>query len=139
MSRFPDQAHRAAALACIAVVLSALLGACGTSKEPTATSTAPESSSTAHASAPAAPPSNGVKPTVVLVHGAWADTSSWDGEVSDLRKQGYDARAIANPLEDLTTDADSLRPVKQFFHVRMQVDKGKPKAIVEPPASASGK
>jgi pimeloyl-ACP methyl ester carboxylesterase len=109
MSRFPRRAHRAAALACIAVVVGALLGACGTSKAPTATSTAPESSSTAHASAPAAPPSNGVKPTVVLVHGAWADTSSWDGEVSALRKQGYDARAIANPLEDLTTDAEYVK------------------------------
>jgi pimeloyl-ACP methyl ester carboxylesterase len=109
MSRFPRRAHRAAALACIAVVVGALLGACGTSKAPTATSTAPESSSSAVASAPAAPPSNGVKPTVVLVHGAWADTSSWDGEVSALRKQGYDARAIANPLEDLTTDAEYVK------------------------------
>jgi pimeloyl-ACP methyl ester carboxylesterase len=45
----------------------------------------------------------------VLVHGAWADTSSWDGEVSALRKQGYDARAIANPLEDLTTDAEYVK------------------------------
>ena len=109
MSRFPRRAHRAAALACIAVVVGALLGACGTSKAPTATSTAPESSSSAVASAPTAPPSNGVKPTVVLVHGAWADTSSWDGEVSALRKQGYDARAIANPLEDLTTDAEYVK------------------------------
>jgi pimeloyl-ACP methyl ester carboxylesterase len=109
MSRFPDRAHRAAALVCIAVVLSALLGACGTSKTPAATSTAPQSSSSAPASAPAAPASNGVKPTVVLVHGAWADTSSWDGEVSALRKQGYDARAIANPLEDLTTDAEYVK------------------------------
>ncbi|HEY6574986.1 MAG TPA: alpha/beta hydrolase [Mycobacterium sp.] len=109
MSRFPRRAHRAAALVCIAVVVSALLGACGTSKAPTATSTAPEASSSAVASAPAAPPSNGVKPTVVLVHGAWADTSSWDGEVSALRKQGYDARAIANPLEDLTTDAEYVK------------------------------
>ena len=109
MSRFPRRAHRAAALACVAVVVSALLGACGTSNAPTATSTAPESSSSAVASTPAAPPSNGVKPTVVLVHGAWADTSSWDGEVSALRKQGYDARAIANPLEDLTTDAEYVK------------------------------
>ena len=109
MSPFPDRAHRAAALACIAVVVGALLGACGTSKAPTATSTAPESSSSAVASAPAAPPSNGVKPTVVLVHGAWADTSSWDGEVSALRKQGYDARAVANPLENLTTDAEYVK------------------------------
>jgi len=34
------------------------------------------------------------------------------------------------------TSADR-RPVKQFFHVKMKVDKGKPKAIVEPPASAA--
>jgi len=49
-----------------------------------------------------------VKPTVVLVHGAWADASSWDGEVDALATQGYDVRAIANPLENLTTDAASV-------------------------------
>jgi hypothetical protein len=32
---------------------------------------------------------------------------------------------------------EDRRPVKQFFHVKMKVDKGKPKAIVEPPASAA--
>jgi pimeloyl-ACP methyl ester carboxylesterase len=48
------------------------------------------------------------KPTVVLVHGAWADTSSWDGEVASLQSSGYEVRAIANPLEDLTTDAASV-------------------------------
>ena len=48
------------------------------------------------------------RPTVVLVHGAWADTSSWDGKVASLRDSGYEARAIANPLEDLTTDAASV-------------------------------
>jgi pimeloyl-ACP methyl ester carboxylesterase len=45
------------------------------------------------------------KPVIVLVHGAWADTSSWNGEVAELRAAGYDARAIANPLQDLTTDS----------------------------------
>jgi pimeloyl-ACP methyl ester carboxylesterase len=55
--------------------------------------------------ASAAPP-DGVRPTVVLVHGAWADTSSWDGEVSALMEHGYDVRAIANPLENLTTDSE---------------------------------
>jgi pimeloyl-ACP methyl ester carboxylesterase len=57
------------------------------------------------AGAPEAPPGNSVKPTVVLVHGAWADASSWDGEVSALQEQGYDVRAIASPLENLTTDS----------------------------------
>lgn len=51
-------------------------------------------------------PPDGVKPTVVLVHGAWADASSWDGEVAALQRQGYDVRAIANPLQDLTTDSE---------------------------------
>src|ERR1700760_3211478 len=46
------------------------------------------------------------KPTVVLGHGAWADASSWSGEVSTLQAAGYDVRAIANPLEDLTTDSE---------------------------------
>ena len=35
----------------------------------------------------------------------------------------------------LGTEKDSRRPVKKFCHVRMQVDKGKPRAIVEPPIS----
>lgn len=51
---------------------------------------------------------DGDRPTIVLVHGAWAETSSWDEEVAALRGQGYDARAIANPLRNLTTDAGSV-------------------------------
>lgn len=48
------------------------------------------------------------RPTLVLVHGAWADTSSWDGEVAALRDDGYDVRAISNPLQGLTSDAASV-------------------------------
>jgi pimeloyl-ACP methyl ester carboxylesterase len=51
-------------------------------------------------------PASQPKPTVVLVHGAWADASSWSGEVATLQAAGYDARAIANPLQDLTTDSE---------------------------------
>jgi pimeloyl-ACP methyl ester carboxylesterase len=55
-------------------------------------------------------------PTVVLVHGAWADASSWAGEVRMLQRAGVRVRAIANPVEDLTTDAryvaDFLRTVR---------------------------
>lgn len=59
-------------------------------------------------SASSAPPPDPT-PTVVLVHGAWADTSSWAGEKDALQKQGYDARAIANPLQNLTTDAATVK------------------------------
>jgi pimeloyl-ACP methyl ester carboxylesterase len=48
------------------------------------------------------------KPTIVLVHGAWADASSWNGEVQALQRAGYVARAVANPLEGLTTDAETV-------------------------------
>ncbi|MFJ9349148.1 alpha/beta hydrolase [Streptomyces sp. NPDC101237] len=49
------------------------------------------------------------KPTIVLVHGAWADASSWNGEVSLLRRAGYTVRAIDNPLQNLTTDAQTVQ------------------------------
>lgn len=63
----------------------------------------------AAAGEPASPPPNGAKPTIVLVHGAFADASSWGGEVAALQKQGYDVRAIANPLENLDSDAESVK------------------------------
>jgi pimeloyl-ACP methyl ester carboxylesterase len=44
------------------------------------------------------------KPTVVLVHGAWAESSSWSAVMERLRKDGYPVRAIANPLRGLTSD-----------------------------------
>jgi hypothetical protein len=40
-------------------------------------------------------------------------------------------------LWGLGETAEDRRPVKQFFHVKMKVEKGKPKATVEPPASAA--
>lgn len=51
---------------------------------------------------------NGARPTVVLVHGAWADASSWAGEVKSLQASGYTVRAIANPLQNLTTDSETV-------------------------------
>lgn len=44
------------------------------------------------------------KPTIVLVHGAWADSSSWMPVIDRLRRDGYPVRAIANPLQGLTSD-----------------------------------
>ena len=52
------------------------------------------------------PSAKRAKPTVVLVHGAWADASSWSRELTTLQAAGYDVRAIANPLQDLTTDSE---------------------------------
>lgn len=46
------------------------------------------------------------KPTVVLVHGAFADASSWSGVISELAKDGYPVVAVANPLRSVKGDAD---------------------------------
>ncbi|MBB2753566.1 UNVERIFIED_ORG: pimeloyl-ACP methyl ester carboxylesterase [Rhizobium aethiopicum] len=45
------------------------------------------------------------KPTVVLVHGAFADSSSWNGVVEILRKDGFQVVAAANPLRGVSNDA----------------------------------
>ncbi|MFI9560442.1 alpha/beta fold hydrolase [Nonomuraea endophytica] len=47
----------------------------------------------------------GTKPTVVLVHGAFADASGWNGVIARLQAAGYPVIAPANPLRDLTGDA----------------------------------
>ncbi len=55
------------------------------------------------------------KPTVVLVHGAFADSSSWNGVVKILEKDGYPVIAAANPLRTLKGDAQSVADVLAGF------------------------
>ncbi|MFD6286873.1 alpha/beta fold hydrolase [Streptomyces sp. NPDC060205] len=59
---------------------------------------------------PAAP-----KPTVVLVHGAWSDSSSWHGVIKRLQTDGYPVNAAALPLRGLSSDsayvADYLKSI----------------------------
>jgi pimeloyl-ACP methyl ester carboxylesterase len=50
-------------------------------------------------------------PTVVLVHGAFADGSSWASVVERLRAQGIDALAVVNPLRGLAHDGDYVASV----------------------------
>ncbi|MBC3234287.1 MULTISPECIES: alpha/beta fold hydrolase [Pseudomonas] len=52
-----------------------------------------------------------VKPTIVLVHGAFADSSSWNGVVGILEKDGYPVIAASNPLRTLKGDAQSVADV----------------------------
>ncbi|WP_020139611.1 alpha/beta fold hydrolase [Streptomyces sp. 351MFTsu5.1] len=51
------------------------------------------------------------KPTVILEHGAFADGSSWNGVIADLRADGYPVVAAANPLRGPASDAAALRTV----------------------------
>ena len=51
------------------------------------------------------PRPDGVKPTIVLVHGAFADASSWSGVIERLQQQGYTVIAPPNPLRGVTADS----------------------------------
>jgi pimeloyl-ACP methyl ester carboxylesterase len=57
----------------------------------------------------ASPPTKPV--TIVLVHGAFAGSSSWNGVVARLQAKGYPVIAAANPLRGLKTDAEYVTRV----------------------------
>jgi len=48
---------------------------------------------------------------IVLVHGAWADGSSWSGVIERLQKLGYNVTAPQFPLTSLANDVARLREV----------------------------
>jgi hypothetical protein len=50
-------------------------------------------------------------PTVVLVHGAFAESASWNPVVERLQEHGVDTVAAANPLRSLEGDAAYVRDV----------------------------
>ncbi|MBM0230594.1 alpha/beta hydrolase [Micromonospora sp. STR1_7] len=50
-------------------------------------------------------------PTIVLVHGAFADSSSWNGVIAHLKRRGYPVIAVANPLRGVQKDAAYVRSI----------------------------
>ncbi|MEU2423486.1 alpha/beta hydrolase [Streptomyces sp. NPDC007851] len=58
----------------------------------------------------------GAKPTIVLVHGAFADGSSWNGVITRLKQAGYPVIAPANPLRGLASDAEYIHSVLKSVH-----------------------
>ncbi len=51
------------------------------------------------------------QPTVVLVHGAFAESASWNPVIERLQARGLEVVAVANPLRDVAGDAAYLRDV----------------------------
>jgi pimeloyl-ACP methyl ester carboxylesterase len=47
--------------------------------------------------------------TIVVVHGAWADGSSWEPVIRQLQKQGFNVMAAPIPLTSLSDDAAALK------------------------------
>ena len=51
---------------------------------------------------------DGSRPTIVLVHGDWADGSSWSGVIERLQRRGFTVVAPPNPLRGPSSDAPYL-------------------------------
>jgi pimeloyl-ACP methyl ester carboxylesterase len=90
----------AAAVALAAVVSLFAIVASSASSANGSTSTKPTSTKPTSA-----------KPTIVLVHGAWADASSWNAVVERLQADGYPVIAPANPLRSLSGDSAYIASV----------------------------
>jgi pimeloyl-ACP methyl ester carboxylesterase len=45
------------------------------------------------------------KPTIVLVHGGWDNSTGWNAVIGELQKRGFEVIAPANPLRDLAFDS----------------------------------
>ncbi|HRI97297.1 MAG TPA: alpha/beta hydrolase [Nocardioides sp.] len=113
LSAFPSQGPRrargtlAAALASILVLVAALLVVGGS--QPSGATAAVQPA--AERSSPNPRHDGSAKPTVVLVHGAFADASGWSAVIRRLQARGYPVLAPANPLRGLTSDSEYLETV----------------------------
>lgn len=56
----------------------------------------------------AQPADDPAKPAIVLVHGAFAESSSWGAVISRLERDGYRVIAAANPLRGVASDASGV-------------------------------
>lgn len=52
-----------------------------------------------------------IKPTIILVHGAFADAAGWDRVIPILQRDGYSVVAVENPLQSLDGDVANTRRV----------------------------
>ena len=87
----------------VPLVAAAVLGGGGTALA--------SATNTAHAEATRS--ASAVKPTIVLVHGAFADSTSWSSEIAFLQAKGYPVVAVANPLRGVASDSAYLLSVLQ--------------------------
>jgi pimeloyl-ACP methyl ester carboxylesterase len=51
------------------------------------------------------------RPTIVLIHGAWADASGWDEVIALLQHEGFKVRAVQIPLTSLPNDVAATKRV----------------------------
>jgi alpha-beta hydrolase superfamily lysophospholipase len=84
----------------------------------------------------------GAKPTIVLVHGAFADASSWNGVIERLHRQGYTVIAPANPLRGVAADkaagSDIVRSMAQRAGADIVEVEGSHVIMISQPQAVTG-
>lgn len=90
--KFPTASRRRIAVAVAALVLLLALG-------------------TGAFASSASEDGNASKPTVVLVHGGWDNSTGWNSVVEELQQRGYPVIAPANPLRELSSDSEYISSV----------------------------
>ena len=93
----------------LALTLVGTLFAAATSGSPPGPPAPPGQASATRHPGPGHGPGHGDRPTIVLVHGAFADSSGWEAVASRLMDQGYPVLAFSNPLRDPINDGEYLR------------------------------
>ena len=63
-----------------------------------------------------------MQPTVVLVHGAFAESSSWDAVIDPLLDAGHPVIAAPNPLRSVAADAAAVADVVRAVATVSQAD-----------------
>jgi pimeloyl-ACP methyl ester carboxylesterase len=63
----------------------------------------------AQSSSGGAGPAASAKPSIVLVHGAFADASGWDAVIRILQARGYEVSAVQNPLSSYDADIETTK------------------------------
>jgi pimeloyl-ACP methyl ester carboxylesterase len=86
-----------------ALVLAALAGGSPTAAQSSAAPAKPKSR------APSAAGAANSKPTVVLVHGAFADALGWQRLIPILQRDGYEVLAVEIPLASLAGDVETTK------------------------------
>ena len=92
-----------------AVLLAAIAGVLLVTLAAALPATSSASSAASSVTTAAHKGTNKTKPTIVLVHGAFADSSGWNSVTSQLLKEGYDVIAFSNPLRGPQADGEYLR------------------------------
>ena len=97
--------RRVARPALLMLAIAALIGMLVASANPVSARSAAAGTA---ATPPAHAAGHAAKPTVVLVHGSWADGSGWSSVIRRLQSDGYPVRVPPNPLRSLPGDSATV-------------------------------